>query len=450
MNRTARLVIAATVGVLLLSLLTLAALPYWFGHQAEKTYHTLLNELALTTGLPVTLKRYERGWRHSAAETDIVLPDLSLTLTARHTLQHGPWTEDGWTSLLARVNGEIHFISTANHPVLAPLTLQGSLGLRGAIQLSFDWPAAQLTWTGGNLQWQPIRGTLHADRDGNRVQGQIGGSTLQIGDRHAERWQIRFDIRPNETAFPLGQLNLEIGRLTVAPSWEADALQLSVSSRPTGETVALKINGQLEKLQGAEKLYGPGEFILEAQTLEPVALTQFMRALPTLFHADADVAKLVPPLVALAHKAPEVKLTTLRLKATPESATAPSLARGPRLDPIGDALTGRGSMVLDGRRLGPTPHPARLLSALNGELTLSVSTPLLTSWLLADTDTENTNDADQKQRLAKEALPRYLTAHPYARLLIPADGYYRLAASLKQGRLLINNEPWHGQLLPVP
>lgn len=450
MNRTARLVIAVAVGALLLSLLTLAALPYWFGYQAEKTYRALLDELTLATGLPVTFKRYERGWRHSAAEADIALPDLSLTLTVRHTLEHGPWTEDGWAPLLARVSGDIGFASTASHTVPVPLTLQGDINLRGAVRLSFDWPATQLGWAGGTLQWQPLHATLHTDRDGNRIQGQIGGSALQIGDQRTEHWQIRFDVRPNETAFPLGQLSLEIGRLTSPSSWEAGALQLSVSSRLTGETVALKINGQLEKLQRAGEFYGPGEFTLEAQTLEPVALTQFVRALPTLLHADADLTKLVPPLTVLARKAPEVKLTALRLKVTPEAAPGSSLTRGPRLDPIGDALTGRGRIVLDGRRLGPAPHPARLLSALNGELTLSVSTPFLTSWLLVDTNAENTNDTDQKQRLAKEALPRYLTAHPYARLLVPAHGHYRLAASLKQGRLLINNEPWHGPLLPTP
>ena len=481
MNRTTRLVIAIVVGVLLLSMLTLAALPYWFGHQAEKAYRALLDELTLTIGQPVTLKRYERGWRHSEAEADIVLPGLSLT--ARHTLQHGPWTDDGWAPLLARVAGNIRFTSTANHPVPAPLTLQGNIGLRGAVQLSFDWPAAQLTWTGGSLQWQPIRGTLHADRDGNHVQGHLDTPALQVGEWRAERWQARFDIRPNETAFPFGQLNLNIGRLTFTPAREVDALQLSVSSRPTGETVTLKIGGQLEKLRMAGESYGPGEFSLEARTLEPVALMQFVRALPALFRADATVAKLTPPLAALARKTPEVELTALHLKAAPEAAPGSNLvtrrmseasrdsesARGPAdvpdarmpqrpgmtggdLDPIGDALIGRGRIVLDGRRLGPTPHPARLLSALSGELTLSVSTPLLTSWLLADIqrNTATENDADQKGRLAAEALPRYLAAHPYARLLVPADEYYRFAASLKQGRLLINNEPWHGQLLPAP
>src|SRR3989344_5109272 len=120
MNRTTRLVITVAIGTLLLSLLTLAALPYWFGHQAEKTYRTLLDEFTLVTGLPVTLKRYERGWRRSAAEADIVLPGLSLT--ARHPLPHGPWTEDGWTPLLARVSGDIGFVSTASHAVTVPLT----------------------------------------------------------------------------------------------------------------------------------------------------------------------------------------------------------------------------------------------------------------------------------------------------------------------------------------
>lgn len=431
MNRTVRLVIVVAMGAVLLSILTLAALPYWFGHRAEKTYRALLDELTLTTGLPVTLKRYERGWRHSTAETDIALPALALTLTVRHTLQHGPWTEHGWVPLLARVSGGIHFASTANHLTPAPLTLQGDVDLRGAVRLSFDWPATQLAWAGGNLQWQPLHATLHADRDGNRVQGQIGGPALQVGDRHAEHWQIQFNVRPNDTAFPLGQLNLKIGRLTAPPFWEAAALQLSVSSHPTGETVALKLNGQIEKLRMAEEFYGPGEFVLEARMLEPVALIQFMHGLPTLFRADATTATLASPLAALARKAPAVELATLHLRATP------------------DALVGKGRAVLDGRRLGATPHPARLLGALNGELTLSVSTPFLTSWLLADTGTENTIDTDQKQRLTEETLSRYIAAHPLAHLFTPTETGYRLTVTLKRGQLLINDKPWHGPL-PSP
>lgn len=468
MNRTVRLAIVTALGVALLSSLALAALPYWLGYQAEKTYRALLNDLTLTTGLPVTLKRYERGWRHSDAETDIALPALSLTLTARHALQHSPWTEHGWAPLLARVSGDIRFASTTGHPPPVALTLQGDVDLRGAVQLTFDWPATQLAWAGGNLQWQPLRATLHTDRDGNRIQGQLGGPILQFGDQHAEHWQIQFDVRPNETAFPLGQLNLKIGRLTAAPFWEAAALQLSISSHSTGETVALKINGQLEKLRMAEDFYGPGEFTLEGRALEPLALTQFVRALPTLFH-DADMTKLVPPLTALARKMPEVKLTALHLKAATESATAPAgrtsdasraskSARGPAdvpdsrmprrpgmagsgLYPIGDALTGRGSLVLDGRRLGATPHPARLLRAFNGELTVSVSAPLLTSWLLADTETD---DSDRK-----ETLPDSIAANPYARLFTPTKTGYGLSMTLKRGQLLINNKPWHGPL-PIP
>lgn len=433
MNRTVRLVIVVAIGAALLSSLALAALPYWLGYRAEKTYRALLDELTLTTGLPVTLKRYERGWRHSTAEADITLPALALTLTARHALQHGPWTEHGWAPLLlVRVSGDIRFASTTGHPAPVPLTLRGDVDLRGAVQLSFDWPATQLAWAGGNLHWQPLHATLHADRDGNRVQGQIGGPALQVGDRHAEHWQMRFDVHPNETAFPLGQLNLEIGRLTAPPFWEATALQLSVSSHPTGETVALKINGQLEKLRMAEESYGPGEFTLEVRTLEPVALTQFVRALPTLFHADATAATLAPPLAALARQAPTVELAVLRLRATP------------------DALIGKGRAVLDGRRLGATPHPARLLGALNGELTLSVSTPFLTSWLLADTGPEKTNDTDRKQRPTGETLPRYIAAHPRARLFTPTEAGYRLTVTLKRGQLLMNDKPWHGALLPAP
>lgn len=480
MNRTARLVIVIATGALLLSLLTLASLPYWFGLRAEKNYRALLDELALGLGRPVTLKRYERGWRHSEAEADVALSDLPLTLTVRHALQHGPWTESGWAPLLARVRGDVRFASTANHPVPEPLTWQGDIDLRGTVRLSFDWPATQFAWAGENLQWRPVRGSLHTDRDGNRVQVEVGTDELRLGGWRAERWQARFDVRPNEAAFPLGQLDLAIGRLASPSAWEADALQLSLSSRPTGETVALKLGGQLEKLRMAGESYGPGELAFEARNLEPVALTQFARALPALFRADANVAAVAPPLAALARKAPEAELVALRLKATPESATAPDRmagrtgeasrasesARGPAdvpdarmprpgmagsgLDPIGDALTGGGSIVLDGRRLGPTPHPARLLSALSGELTLSVSTPLLTSWSLAGSrrgaGADDENNDDQKRRLAAEALPDYLATHPTARLLAAADGRYRLVASLKQGRLLVNNEPWHGPL----
>ena len=149
--------------------------------------------------------------------------------------------------------------------------------------------------------------------------------------------------------------------------------------------------------------------------------------------AAAAAAKLAPLAAMLARQAPEAEIVTLRLRH----------ASG--------ELTGHGRLLFDGRRLGANAPPGRLLTALAGELELTLPADLVRAWLvpairrdLATQRVDGKLTATEAARLAPEAkaLPLYLAEHPYARWLVPADGHYRLAASLKQGRLLINNEPW--------
>ena len=60
-----------------LTLLSLAALPWWLGWQAEKTYRALLDELTATTGATTAVRHYDRGWFHSEVESEIRLNDTT-------------------------------------------------------------------------------------------------------------------------------------------------------------------------------------------------------------------------------------------------------------------------------------------------------------------------------------------------------------------------------------
>ena len=201
----------------------------------------------------------------------------------------------------------------------------------------------------------------------------------------------------------------------------------------------LAVGAQLQSWKHGAETFGPGELALEVRRLDPSALMPLLRSLPALSRpaeASAATAKLTPLAIMLARKAPGAEFTALRLRKD------------------ADELTGRGRLLFDGRRLGANVPAGRLLTALSGEFELSVPVALARAWFMPttpgteevgqhreqlptarqDPETERTDDAPSPD----EMLSSHLHEHPYGWLLVPTETGYRLTASLKQGRLLIN------------
>src|SRR3989338_6227964 len=106
MPRITRSTLLSAFGAL--TLLSLAALPWWLGWQAEKTYRALLDELTVTTGATTAVRHYDRGWFHSEVESEIRLSGAAPAFVIQLRLDHGPLALEGLIPVMAYVRGELH------------------------------------------------------------------------------------------------------------------------------------------------------------------------------------------------------------------------------------------------------------------------------------------------------------------------------------------------------
>ena len=205
-----------------LTLLSLAALPWWLGWQAEKTYRALLDELATTTGATTAVRHYDRGWLRSEVESEIRFDDTAPAFVVQLHLDHGPLALEGLVPVMAYVRGELRPTELAGTAPVAPLTFEGATDLRGTTRLTFAWPAGQLPVAGGALAWQPLHGSLSIERDAQRLAWQFETPALHFtgeagADWRIEALQLRAALHEGIAGFPLGNIAGSAARLVHAP-----------------------------------------------------------------------------------------------------------------------------------------------------------------------------------------------------------------------------------------
>jgi len=408
MNRSARLIAALALGAIVL----LAALPAWLGWRAERTYRTLLDGLATTAGVPAPAHRYQRGWLGSEIETELRIADT--TLWVRLHVDHGPLAGEGLAPVMAYVRGEVRMAAPALATVPA-LTLEGATGLDGVTHLTLTSPAARLPTNSGEFTWGVLRANLRHERDTRRLQAQFELPSLRHDGEHAwhvDHLRLQLNLHPGKDGVPLGEAELSAASLVLADDEHVDEPRLTLTTRAEADGIALTAEAQLRAWQRHGTDAGPGRLAFTAQRLEPAAMWPLLRRAPMLARGvDGDAApKLAPLAMQIVRRAPVIELTTLRL------------GDGPA------ALNGRGRLAFDARGLGDEVPPGRLLTRLAGEFELDLPVALAAGWWwprVAETDAR-------------------LVPPPYDRLFASAPEGYRLRATLRRGRLLVNGEPWHG------
>ncbi|MEK7795926.1 MAG: DUF945 family protein, partial [Pseudomonadota bacterium] len=286
-----------------LTLLSLAALPWWLGWQAEKTYRALLDELTATTGATTAVRHYDRGWFHSEVESEIRLNDTTPAFVIQLRLDHGPLALEGLIPVMAYVRGELHPTELAGTAPVAPLIFEGATDLRGTTRLTFAWPAGQLSVAGGALAWQPLRGNLSIERDAQRLAWQLETPALHFTGEAGAGWriealQLRAALREGIAGFPLGNIAGSAARLVHTPDDSRDGGgratpgavaddviedgKISVSAHFGGEGLMLAVGAQLQSWKHGAETFGPGELALEVRRLDPSALMPLLRSLPAL------------------------------------------------------------------------------------------------------------------------------------------------------------------------
>lgn len=446
--------------VILLALLGAAAAPYWFGMQAEHAYDELLQQAARDGRFTVSNAHYERGWLVSTADATITPSALPLGVTVTSTIHHGPFPLIGelqWTAHTALVTSQI---GLPFPPGLPPLTARTLIHLDRQSETRLELPAHKHAWPeGGGVEWQAGSGEFSASGEARRVKASFVLPALEIrsSEAHATftRLGLNVDRRPAPSGLSLVDFSMSLDRLAASgPQGKPTlaGLRLGMGSEESAGTLSLSFNFEFRELNDGEAAYGPAQLTLKLGKLDSALLAKYQQQLTAAESAPAAeqqamIGKTLELVAGLARKAPELELTRLSLK-TP-----------------GGEISGSGKLVLDGGKLDVAENPMLLLSALNGEGKILVPNGVVKA--LAEKDIRRKIDElkakgslseqeakkltpEKLAQVSAKMLPRTMDEVARGHHLVPDGLDYKLNATFKQGRLLVNGKPLEQPLRLAP
>ena len=462
-----RIALAATAGVLGLVLLTALALPFWFGREAEKSYHAMLQQLAHGGWLHFSDNNYRRGWLSSTAETVIRQAGVPVEIVARHRISHGPFPLDrilagDWrlAPVQARITSEVFLADPETGKPLAfpPLTAETTFQLNGDGVAHAEIPPIKKAGPRDQLfNWRGLSGDMRFDREWKRVRLDARMPGLSItgpGQQAALQLSgmaLHSDMQEGVAGYFFGDSALTIDRLELGDAGGRVGLQglkISSSARPAADNVNMALRYEIADVHTAQEHFGPGQLVIELRRLDAAALMKFMNEMDVLYRGQRPppqaalmaAGKTLALLGALSKKTPELDITRLNFQTRQ-----------------GD-IDGQGKFVLDGRGRDIAGNPVQLLNALSGRFEISFPEPLLkrmlTPAILRDIEALRQSgalgagdmarlDRQTTAEIVDRVFPQYLARNEFTRLLVEDHGVYKLAASVHRGQLLINGQPWH-------
>lgn len=261
--------------------------------------------------------------------------------------------------------------------------------------------------------------------------------------------KLRFhsDSQGRTGGLMFGNSSLHVANLTIGEDVSVKSLRFTTRATPAGKNLNTKVSYRVKDVTVGDRQYGPGELTIVLRKLDLNALRKYEQRVNAISkrkrlpqeQASMMVAAETMKLVAnLSKRAPELEITKLSFKS-----------------PEGD-LTGNAKFVLDGSNLNVSENAMLLVRAIQGEaalkIPLSMVKAILTPQIRQDIETyKDQGRITSKEaamltpkvmsRIVDEAYRSYLSRNAFTRLLVPAGSYYRISASFKQGKFLVNNKP---------
>lgn len=461
MNKTAIVVLA----VLVVLLGAAAALPYWFGMQAESAYQAMITEVTQGGDLTVTSNNFQRGWLDSTADTSFTVAGSPITITMLNRISHGPLPIDDdfqFQPVLARVRTDMSIGLPAGVLKLPPLKAKTTVYLAGNSSSHLDMtPAKQALPDNGNVEWKGLSGDIETSADFKTSKGQLSAPGFSMssttGSLALDRLKVVLDQTRSASGFNTGTANLSIDKVSVDGASTGkvtiDGLALNTTTQETGGNLNSSFTVQFKEAASADSRQGPGQIGVQVRKLDVATLVKFRKEMQELRKQKMPpeqvnmmmLGKSLDLLGQLAKKSPELEITKLSFKTTDGE------------------VTGKARFVLDGTQLDVKGNPMLMLKALSGEGEVSLPDSLVR--LLAAPDVKRDIEALKSsgklkkdeiakltpkriEMITKEALkelPQYRDSAISKFKLVPDGPNYKILAAFKDGQLTVNNEP-----VPMP
>lgn len=446
-----------TVGVLGVLVAGASAVPYWFGVRAEQAYNTHLQKAVDGGQVIATAQRYERGWLSSTAEATLSVPGAPVSLNVTNTIYHGPFPFiDGidFSPVLARVRSQV-IVSVPGAKGIPPISMDTSINLSGESEGRISAPPYRRAAAGsdGGIEWQGIDGTMRVSADNKNVKLDLTAPQLKItapqGGFVASRATLNVDQTENAAGLTLGTMSVGVEKLTIDATDNQsilEGLRISSTTRESGSDLNAQINIQLRNASDGEVSYGPGQMNIELRKLDAKALSAYqndMRAMqkqkiPPEQMATMMLGKGLQLVGNLAKKVPEMEITKLSLKIK------------------GGEINGKAKFVLDGANFDVAANPALLMMAFSGEGELLFDEPVLRA--LSEKEVHEQLEAlkaggklslDDIAKLTPQRVSEITAAAVPGQMdklinrmnLVRDGNQYKVTASIRQGRFLLNGQP---------
>jgi uncharacterized protein YdgA (DUF945 family) len=431
----------------------LAAVPYWFGMQAEKTYGQITRQLESKGYINISSSRYERGLFSSTAETTFTLHGHSEPIRAVHSISHGPFPLDrlfsgelDLTPVQAVIDSSLS--GGDGSAALEALTASTRVALDGGGTTRLTAGDLQALVEGeGELHVGGITGTVHFRPNLTRASGSLGARTLRMveqgGDTTLDGVNATFDVYSGLLGLSLGSAELSVDSLSAnaakgSPPVDVRGLRLRSSVEDRGGAIDTSVAVEVDEFQTPDGKGGPGEFTIELRNLDAGAIRAFEeRARQASAEGIAPeqqgsmmMGGVMDLIAGLGRRNPEIEVTRLRV-----------------VMPEGE-LTGSGRVKLDGTKLDDGPLAA--LNAVDAEAQISLPADMVLAMVRLEVGMElaaleskgkiPTLTAAQRQMVVDNTAPQRVDEWAAARHLVKEDDRYRLQAAFRDGMLIVNNE----------
>lgn len=445
------------VSVLGLLAAAVAAVPYLFGLRVEEAYKEKLQAATEQGELSVTRTSFERGWLSSTAETTLAVAGTPVSVTMLHRIHHGPvpiTDSIEFNPVLAKVNTQL---SLTIPEVKSPpqISMNSTVQLSGEIDSQISVPPYKHSGAEGeSVEWRGLTGTGSVSADTTRVKLDLSAPLLKVnnaqGKFEASGLSVAVDQTKSPSGLGTGSANLGINKISIEAGESGSSVngvRMTTSTSEAGGNVTSNIDIRLQSVIAGETSFGPGQMTMQLRKLDAQALLKYQnearamqkQKVPPEQLAAMMMGKLLQLAGSLAKKAPELEISKLNLK-------------------IKDGeVSGKAKFVLDGSQLDVVENPALLMMAFSGEGELAFDEPVLkalsekeihqqietlkTAGKLSKADIDKLTP-QRVSEITAVALPTQMDKLITRLNLIPDGQQYKITGAIKQGRFLVNGQPF--------
>lgn len=453
--------IVLVVAVVLVLVAAVAGLPFWFGMQAQSAYDAMIANATQGGDLTVTQNKFDRGWLESTADTTFTVAGTPVTVSALHRISHGPLPLDDdfqFQPVLARVKSQVSIGLPAGTVKLPALTGKTTVYLAGNSQTTLDMPAAKSGTPGGaSFEWKGLTGSVETSADFKSSKGNLSSPLFRFSGADGsamslQQLRVNFDQQKGASGFDIGTTGLNIEKFSMdGPAGQTLISGLTVSSdtKETGGNLDTGLSFQFREALSGDSKQGAGQINIQIRKLDIATLKKFRTEVQALRKEKKPqeqvnmlmLGKTLELLGQLAKKSPELEITKLAFKTADGE------------------VSGKAKFVLEGSQLDVSGNPMLMLRALSGEGELSLPDSLVrllaTPDVKRDIETLKASGKLKKQEIAKltpkriemitqqalRELPQYKDSVITRLKLIPDGPNYKIVGVLKNGQILVNNEP---------